>query len=142
VPWVTSPLRGPVDACGDGQGGLFLLDALAGTVTVLDARLVPRAAQPLIGKLRLPRSLCLDGDGHLVLSQAGEGGLRVYNPAGALLYRIPDTLAGTQPRLVRALGPDLLAIEGGQKGDPRLLAYRPEPGTPDPVMIPSGGAQP
>lgn len=77
------PLRGPVDACGDGQGGLFLLDALAGTVTVLDARLVPRAAQPLIGKLRLPRSLCLDGDGHLVLSQAGEGGAARIQPGGS-----------------------------------------------------------
>lgn len=135
------PLRGPVDACDDGAGGVFLLDALAGTVTALDVRLQPRTAEPLVHHLRLPRSLCLDGDGQLVLSQAGEGGLRVYNRAGALLYRIPARLAGEGPRLVRRLDLDLLAIDGGGPL-PRLLAYRPEPGTPAPRPVASGGPQP
>ncbi|MCB1045949.1 MAG: hypothetical protein KDC10_02010 [Calditrichaeota bacterium] len=117
------PLHGPLDLCRDGMGGVWLLDGLAGCVWHLDGQLASRTAEPVISRLRLPRSLTLDDDGHLLLSVAGEMGLRVHDAKGMLVYHIPARLAGPAPRLVRALGNDRLCVENPD--GLRLLGYRP-----------------
>ncbi len=120
------PMLAPLDACGDGEGGLWLLDAWRGGLYHFSAEgeLLPgislRTQGP--GALSLAHSLARDTRGHLLVLCLDE--LRLYTDKGALVARIQDRRMLGDPILVRCDTRDRMFLPQ-RDGGLRIFGFRP-----------------